>query len=65
MDKRIDVTELGIEVLETVIGASWENHYAERWAAAHHKPVDWKAIGEQLSATYIASHSTHLGRPLK
>ena len=29
MDKRIAVTELSIEVLESVIGAALENHYAE------------------------------------
>ena len=62
--------ELTDEELNTVTGA-WDpggQEYGAHWAAARraaHTPAEWKAIGEQLSAIYIANHSPHLGRPLK
>jgi hypothetical protein len=61
--------ELTDEELNTVTGA-WDpggQEYGARWAAARAAPTpaEWKAIGEQLSAIYIANHSPHLGRPLK
>jgi hypothetical protein len=63
------VIELTDEELNTVTGA-WDRggqEYGARWAAARAAPTpaEWKAIGEQLSAIYIANHSPHLGRPLK
>ena len=61
--------ELSNEELAIVTGA-WDpggQEYGARWAAARSAPTpaEWKAIGEQLSAIYIANHSPHLGRPLK
>jgi hypothetical protein len=63
------VIELTNEELSTVAGA-WDpggQEYGAHWAAARAAPTpaEWKAIGEQLSAIYIANHSPHLGRPLK
>jgi hypothetical protein len=61
--------ELTNEELETVTGA-WDRggqEYGARWAAARAAPTaaEWRAIGEQLSAIYIANHPPHLGQPLK
>jgi hypothetical protein len=63
------VIELSNEELNTVTGA-WDpggQQYGARWSAARAAPTpaEWKAIGEQLSAIYIANHPAHLGRPLK
>lgn len=66
--------ELGLNELEKVSGGGWDpggTNYGAAWAAAQAAtqtaptPAEWKAIGEQISANYIANHSPHLGQPLK
>jgi hypothetical protein len=67
--RQLTMIELTDEELNTAVGA-WDpggQEYGARWAAARAAPTpaEWKAIGEQLSATYIANHSPHLGQPRK